>query len=164
MRFRIFPAPKAALRPANLADAPDLSTIHAEGGFSGSWTTGDFESLLADKAVITEIACHSRAPAKLFGFVMSRIAADEAEILTIAIRRTHRGNGYGRRLLDTHLPRLAASGVKMLYLEVEEDNKPAITLYENTGFIVAGIRKTYYRKPDGRLANAIIMKRALTNL
>jgi len=164
MRLSIFPTPKAALRPAKLDDAAELSTIHSEGGFSGSWSAGEFESLLADRAVITEIACHSRSPAKLFGFVMSRIAADEAEILTIAVRRTNRGYGYGRRLLDTHLPRLAASGVKMLYLEVEKDNKPAIILYENTGFIVAGIRKAYYRKPDGRLANAIIMKRELANL
>ena len=147
-----------------MADAPMLADLHSEGGFAGSWSVSEFEGLLADRAVLTEVAFDSRKIEALFGFVMSRMAADEAEILTIAVRRKWRGKGIGRRLLDAHLPGLAALGVKTLYLEVEEDNKAARRLYEKTGFATAGLRKGYYRKSDGRLANALIMKLRLENL
>ena len=146
-----------------MMDAVMLADLHSEGGFAGSWSAGEFEGLLADRAVLTEVATDSRKIEMLFGFVMSRMAADEAEILTIAVSRKWRGKGVGRRLLDVHLSRLAGLGVKTLYLEVEEDNAVARRLYEKTGFATAGIRKGYYRKADGRLANSLIMKLALEN-
>ena len=164
MRLPFFSKPEAVLRPARPSDASALAEIHAEGGFAGSWSPSEFESLLADRAVITDIASDSRKTDVLFGFVMSRMAADEAEILTIAVRRKSRGNHIGQRLMDAHMARLAGFGIKTLYLEVEEDNHAALTLYEKTGFVTAGLRKGYYRKPDGGFANALIMKLGLENL
>ena len=164
MRLPFFSKPEAVLRPARPSDASALAEIHAEGGFAGSWSPSEFESLLADRAVITDIASDSRKTDALFGFVMSRMAADEAEILTIAVRRKSRGNHIGQRLMDAHMARLAGFGIKTLYLEVEEDNHAALRLYDKTGFVTAGLRKGYYRKPDGGFANALIMKLGLENL
>ena len=66
--------------------------------------------------------------------------------------------------MDAHMARLAGFGIKTLYLEVEEDNHAALRLYDKTGFVTAGLRKGYYRKPDGGFANALIMKLGLENL
>lgn len=147
-----------------MADAEGIAALHREGGFSGAWSVEEIESLLADRNVLTDLASNSKKRGDLLGFVMSRHAADEAEILTIVVGHQHRGEGIGRRLLETHLPRLSAIGVKTLYLEVEEENASARKLYDRMGFVAAGLRKAYYRKPDGGLANAVIMKRNLDHL
>jgi len=164
MGWPFFKKTQIAIRSARASDSHDIAALHSEGGFSGSWSAEEIESLIADRAVITDIACDSRNADLLFGFVMSRCAADEAEILTIVTGRKSRGKGFGRRLLEAHLSKLAGFGVKTLYLEVEEDNKPARALYEKMGFVIAGIRKGYYRKLDGSFANALIMKLGLDSL
>ena len=164
MRWPFFSRTESSIRPAKGSDSDNIAVLHAEGGFSGSWSTAEIESLIADQAVVTEVACDSRISGHLFGFLMSRIAADEAEILTIAVRIKSRGKGIGRRLMDMHMARLAGFGVKTLYLEVEEDNKPARALYGKMGFVTAGVRKGYYRKSDGNFANALIMKLGLDRL
>ncbi len=164
MRWPFFSKLEIAIRSAKATDSDKIAELHREGGFFASWSAQEIESLMADRAVVTDTACDSRKSDQLYGFVMSRCAADEAEILTIAVQSKTRGKGIGRRLLEAHLPKLAQKGVKILYLEVEEDNRPARVLYERIGFATAGLRKAYYRKPDGSLANALIMKLDLDRL
>lgn len=164
MGWPFFSSIEISIRSAKASDSHEIAMLHSEGGFSHPWSVEEIEGLMTDQAVLTDIACDSRKSDRLFGFVMSRCAADEAEILTIAVRQKTRGKGYGRRLIEAHLPKLTQKGVKILYLEVEEDNKPACALYDKIGFVTAGIRKGYYRKPDGRLANALIMKLSLDSL
>jgi [ribosomal protein S18]-alanine N-acetyltransferase len=164
IRWPFVSASKAVIRAASVADAEGISALHRDGGFSGAWSVEEIESLLADRNVITDLAFNSKKSSDFAGFVMSRFAADESEILTIVVARRNRGEGIGRRLLETHLPRLSSIGVKTLYLEVEEENAPARKLYDRMGFVVAGLRKAYYRKPDGGLANAAIMRRSLDQL
>ena len=87
---------------------------------------------------------------KVVGFAVSRMAADEAEILSIAIDARHRGRGLSRNLLLTHLGHLAGRGIRTVFLEVEENNQPARRLYEKAGFGLAGRRERYYQQPGGR--------------
>ena len=54
---------------------------------------------------------------------MSRLAADEAEILSVAVARAAQGRGLARRLLDLHLRRLAGLGCRAVFLEVDENNR-----------------------------------------
>jgi ribosomal-protein-alanine N-acetyltransferase len=70
---------------------------------------------------------------KIIGFAVSRLAADEAEILSIAIDATQRGRGLSRNLLLTHMGHLAGRGVRTIFLEVEENNLPARRLRERAG-------------------------------
>jgi ribosomal-protein-alanine N-acetyltransferase len=67
-------------------------------------------------------------------------------------------------LLNQHAARLAASGMTTLYLEVEEDNRPARALYERMGFDTLGKRPGYYKKRDGSAANALVMRCRLDRL
>ena len=89
---------------------------------------------------------------------MSRRAADEAEILTIAVEPKARGSGLATVLLGSHLSRLSRLGVSALFLEVDEANAPALALYRRFGFQQVGRRAAYYAKADGSRANALILK------
>jgi ribosomal-protein-alanine N-acetyltransferase len=99
---------------------------------------------------------------KVIGFSVSRMAADEAEILSIAVAASHRGRGLSNKLLLTHLGHLAGRGVRTVFLEVEENNQPARRLYERAGFAVVGRRERYYRESGGEPSNALLMRRDLS--
>ena len=99
---------------------------------------------------------------QVIGFAVSRMAADEAEILSIAIDENQRGRGLSRSLLMTHLGHLAGRGVRTIFLEVEENNRPARRLYEWAGFGVVGRRERYYQQPGGEQLNALLMRRDLS--
>jgi ribosomal-protein-alanine N-acetyltransferase len=103
-----------------------------------------------------------RLRARTIGFAVSRIAADEAEILSIAVAEAYRGRGLSRQLLLTHLGHLAGRGVRTVFLEVEENNQPARRLYDRAGFTVAGRRERYYREAGGQQLNALVMRRDLS--
>jgi ribosomal-protein-alanine N-acetyltransferase len=90
------------------------------------------------------------------------MAADEAEILSIAVDAGHRGRGLSRNLLLTHLGHLAGRGVRSVFLEVEENNQPARRLYQRAGFTIAGRRERYYRQASGEQLNALLMRRDLS--
>ncbi|MDB5597593.1 MAG: ribosomal-protein-alanine acetyltransferase [Hyphomicrobiales bacterium] len=94
----------------------------------------------------------------LVGFVMSRIAPPEAEILTIAVDLGQRKRGIGRTLLSHHLSRLAASGINCVFLEVDEGNVPALKLYKGLGFEKVGQRPGYYAMKDGTRATALVLR------
>jgi len=99
---------------------------------------------------------------KIVGFSISRLAADEAEILSIAVAASYRGRGLSGKLLLTHLGHLAGRGVRTVFLEVEENNQPARRLYERAGFVVIGRRERYYRQSGGEPLNALLMRRDLS--
>ncbi len=135
----------------------DCAKIHAL-SFAHAWGAAEFESLLAGRDVISHAAMAGKA---LSGFVLSRCAADTAEILTIAVAPGARGKGVGSALLTSHLPTLAAGGAKALFLEVEADNQAALALYQRFDFSQVGERKAYYRKADGNRALALVLRRTL---
>jgi len=103
-----------------------------------------------------------RAPAgsRLAGFILSRCAGSEAEILSVAVAPGRRGSGLGRDLLTLHLRRLAGLGVGAIFLEVSETNAPARRLYAKTGFREVGRRPNYYRDAGGT-AHALVLRRDL---
>ena len=146
-----------AVEPASLRDAPKLAQLHGA-SFHRGWGEGEFEQMLAERNTLVHRLRQGR---KTIGFAVSRMAADEAEILSIAVEPKHRGRGLSRNLLLTHLGHLAGRGVRTVFLEVEENNQPACRLYNRAGFAVTGRRERYYRQ-DGQQLNALIMRRDLS--
>lgn len=135
------------------------AALHAL-GFAHGWSEEEFESLLASSACLCEGAFEGdHGP--LAGFSLARLAADEAEILTIAVSPRHRRRGLGAALLRGQMRRLADVGVARLYLEVAEDNVAALALYRGLGFREEGRRHGYYRREDGPAANALVLARDL---
>jgi [ribosomal protein S18]-alanine N-acetyltransferase len=148
----------ATVEPASLRDASALAQIHGA-SFHRGWGEGEFESILTERNTLVH---RLRMGRKVIGFSVSRMAADEAEILSIAIAANHRGRGLSNKLLLTHLGHLAGHGVRTVFLEVEENNQPARRLYERAGFTVVGRRERYYRQGGGEPLNALLMQRDLS--
>jgi [ribosomal protein S18]-alanine N-acetyltransferase len=154
----LWSAGTALIEPATQRDAPKLAELHGA-SFHRGWGEGEFETMLTERNTLVH---RLRLGRKVIGFAVSRLAADEAEILSIAIAAGHRGRGLSRNLLLTHLGHLAGRGVRTVFLEVEENNQPARRLYERAGFGVVGRRERYYRQPDGEQLNALLMRRDLS--
>jgi ribosomal-protein-alanine N-acetyltransferase len=148
----------AAIEPASLRDAPKLAQLHGA-SFHRGWGEGEFETMLTERNTLVH---RLRMGRKTIGFAVSRIAADEAEILSIAVAASHRGRGLSRTLLLTHLGHLAGRGVRTVFLEVEENNQPARRLYQRAGFAVAGRRERYYQQSGAEQLNALLMRRDLS--
>jgi ribosomal-protein-alanine N-acetyltransferase len=143
---------------ASPRDAARLAQLHGA-SFHRGWGEGEFETMLAERNTLIHRLRQGR---KIVGFAASRIGADEAEILSIAIDAGHRGRGLSRQLLLTHLGHLAGRGVRIIFLEVEENNQPARRLYERAGFGVVGRRERYYQQPGGENLSALLMRRDLS--
>jgi ribosomal-protein-alanine N-acetyltransferase len=145
-----------AISDAGTGDAAAIARLHAK-SFRRGWSEDEVERLLADRSVVAH-RCMQRS--RMSGFILTRTAIDEAEILSVAVDNCRRGSGIGRQLLDFHLGRLAARGTKAVFLEVDEGNRPARKLYERAGFREVGRRDAYYSSAHGP-APALILRRDL---
>lgn len=94
---------------------------------------------------------------RLVGYVLGWVAADEAQLMSIAVEPGARDRGIGKALLARFLRELAAEGVTSVVLEVRKGNASARTLYERLGFERLGERTAYYA--DGE--DGVTYKRAL---
>ncbi|GJE12515.1 GNAT family N-acetyltransferase [Methylobacterium longum] len=135
------------------SQAPALARLHAT-AFARPWDAHEFERMLCERS--TQAHGLWRA-GTLQGFVLSRRAADEAEILTVVLSPALRGGGHSRKLLREHLSSLARAGITRVHLEVDEGNAPALKLYARHGFRQVGARTGYYLKADGSRATALTM-------
>jgi ribosomal-protein-alanine N-acetyltransferase len=146
------------IEPGDKRDAADLARIHAQGFYRG-WPADEFESFLDEIMTPVYIACDPRR--RIAGFALIRIAADECELLTIAVDRKWQGKGVGGALLRAAFEDLLLSPARRMFLEVEEGNASARRLYEREGFVTISSRSGYYRKADGSAATALVMARDL---
>ncbi|WP_298160239.1 GNAT family N-acetyltransferase [Brevundimonas sp.] len=140
----------AAADPGDLSQA--LADLHSE-AFDPPWSASAFAELLGQSGVMLEGATD--------GFILIRTVADEAEILTLAVRPSARRQGLGARLVRTAADRAAAAGAVRMFLEVAEDNDPARALYGAAGFEPAGRRPRYYPRADGPAVDALLLVRNL---
>ncbi len=148
------------IRPAEMTDAVAIAAVHSR-SFDRPWGLMEFERLLAEENVVAHAAAGGTPGAAAEGFVISRLAADEAEILSIAVDPNRRCEGVARRLMEAHREVLRFSRARVLFLEVEEDNAAALALYRRQGFAEVARRDAYYRKADGSAATAIVMRTSL---
>ena len=153
----LFGRGEPALSEAGPRDAAAIAALHGQ-SFRRGWNEQEVEGLLIDRHVI---AHRATAAGKLAGFIMSRQVADEAEILSVAVAGRQQGRGLARKLLDLHLRRLAGLGARTVFLEVDEQNKPAIRLYNRAGFHEISRRPNYYPGPGGKAAAALVLRRDL---
>ena len=93
---------------------------------------------------------------EIIGFAGLKIIFDQADIMNIVIKKTYRNQGIGTLLLENLILLAKDLNISTLFLEVNEQNKPAIHLYEKLGFEKLGVRKKYYNNNNG-----IIMKKNL---
>ena len=92
------------------------------------------------------------------GMLLARVAADEAEVLTLAVTPAQRRRGVAKRLLAAAVTEIRARGGQTLFLEVAEGNAAARALYHRFGFTEAGRRPGYY----GDSADALVLRMNLS--
>ena len=140
---------------ATVLHAPVLAALR-KASFKSAWDDDTFAQMLAQPGVAAWI-WEDESPR---GFILVRAAADEAEVITIAVAPTHRRGGIGAALLDVAVAELQRVNIQNLFLEVAADNEAARALYKRAGFFECGQRPGYYQDRDSR-TDAVIMKRAL---
>jgi ribosomal-protein-alanine N-acetyltransferase len=150
---RLLPSAQPTILAARPRDAAAIAHLHGA-SFGRGWEEDEVHRLLLDSGVIAHRAMVRRTMA---GFIMSRMAADEAEILSVAIAPARRGRGLSRPLLDFHLRSLAGLGARTVFLEVDEHNAPACRLYGGAAFHEVGRRQGYYQGG----ATALVLRRDL---
>lgn len=146
------------IEPAQGNDVAMLARIHAQGFYRG-WSPEEIEAFLDEEATPLYVACDAKRT--IAGFALIRQAADEAELLTIAVDPKWRGKHIGQALLRAVFDDLLLTPARRMFLEVDERNAPAIALYRGQGFATIGSRKGYYARPDGSAATALVMARDL---
>ena len=138
--------------PEHLAQLIDLE---AEAFDKASWGADGVRTALLADASQAILASEGDDPPS--GFAIWRLAADEAEILTIGVVSGARRRGMAACLLAYLLDAAEQAGAVSLFLEVDGGNEAAIGLYENAGFETVGARARYYRSG----ADALIMQKRL---
>jgi len=135
----------------NDAPPPDparLAELHAS-AFDAPWDAFAFAALLVQPGVF--------AVERPDGFVLMRVVADEAEVLTLAVRPTARRRGIGRDLTAEGAATARTLGARRVFLEVADDNDAARALYASLGFVEAGRRPGYYAAADGSRRDALLL-------
>ena len=141
-----------ALEPAGVAHATAMAAIHLA-AFPPSEAWG-----------IDAIALQLVLPGAFGwldqrgGMILARVAADEVEVLTLAVAPEARLQGVGTSLLDAAMTLAGSRGARTAFLEVSEANTAARALYARAGFTPAGRRPRYYA--DG--TDALLLRLTLT--
>lgn len=133
------------LRGAGSSDAALLASLH-QATMPRAWEASFFEQVVTGRGGFAFVA---EANGAALGFVLGRVAADEAEILSVGVLAAYRRSGVAARLLREAAGHAFAFGAATLFLEVAEDNPAARRLYEAHGLGITGRRKDYYGSEGG---------------
>ena len=130
-----------------------------------AWTRSQLRDSLAMPStflLLTDNAVRPVSEGPAAGFVLSRQALDEEELLLLAVRPEERGHGLGTELVELYFAAAARRGVRRIFLEMRANN-PAHSLYRRCGFEPIGVRPRYYRAADGQAIDAITFSRQQAN-
>lgn len=130
----------------------NLCRIEQAVNANGAWSPKDLIALGSppEAAILADDAVER-------GLLLLRFAADEGEILNLAVVPEARRQGLARALLEHGIALARELGNKKLFLEVATDNGPALALYRSSGFEEIGKRARYYGRSDGSRVDAIVM-------
>ncbi len=140
------------VRKIELHDLDAVAKMTAE-NFIDSWTFDMIKSSYQTEGFLGLIAEDNGEILSVcsFGGVL-----DERELYFVVTKKSARGMGIARTLLQKAFDALSADGVKTCFLEVRESNSSAIKLYKSLGFVNIAERKNYYG-----METAIIMQKSL---
>lgn len=121
--------------------------------------TSDFDSFWNPSILKQELLCDNshfivaKNEDEIIGFAGFKVLLEDADLMNIVVKKSYRNKGVGSLLLKNLMDLFFSFSLVSLYLEVNENNLPAIHLYQKFGFKKIDVRKNYY--PNHQ--NAIIM-------
>lgn len=131
-------------RAASAFDHDLLASLYDacfDSGWDRPWSRNAFAEVLAMPGASGLLAVLNDQP---IGFGLTLAAADEVEVLLLAILPAYRRQGRAGRMLVALLQAAAAKGARRALLEVAAPNTAAIACYSRAGFTPCGRRKAYY--------------------
>ena len=128
-----------------------LAALHTQ-SFEKKWDKSAFQSLLALPTTVGLVNENA--------FILCSVCADEAEILTVGVVPTARKKGIACSILSEMQAVLKRNGVSSLFLEVNEKNVAARSLYNKNGFLQIGLRKGYYEENNQKF-DALLLKKQI---
>ncbi len=142
------------IRIATEADLEQIMQIEIACFGNDAWSKSNMKSELFATHTNYVVAEEDNS---LIGYAgLSKLANSEsADIQTIAVSDSHRGQGIGRALMESLLAYAREQGAKEVFLEVREDKQTPQNLYGSLGFVTIDRRENYYQ-PDG--VAAIVMR------
>jgi [ribosomal protein S18]-alanine N-acetyltransferase len=132
-----------SLRPMSSSDISAALSILEESPEAARWSRAS----LVDSAS-SGFAWVAELDGRVSGILVGRVAADEFEILNLAVAKVCRRKGVATRLVTSALESARTAGAPRIYLEVRASNEGAIDLYTRMGFRESGRRRNYYRNPS----------------
>ncbi len=138
---------------AGADDAGALAALHRT-AFPRGWSAQELALLLDEPGSTARAAWRGDT---LTGFALGRVAADEAEVLSLVVAETSRRRGTGEQLLSLLEDSCRDKGADAIFLEVSEKNVAAMTLYYRADYRQVGRRPRYYE--DG--AAALLLRKSL---
>lgn len=150
---------EAVLRQMTREDVPAVMEIERATFPADAWSEAMMRGELSDQPrtrhyVVAEVGD------RVVGYAGLAVAADQADVQTIAVLAGHRRSGIGAALMDALLAEAVRRGATSVFLEVRADNAPAQAMYERFGFRRLGLRRRYYE--DG--TDAITMVKDLADI
>ncbi|HEV7966808.1 MAG TPA: ribosomal protein S18-alanine N-acetyltransferase [Candidatus Acidoferrales bacterium] len=117
------------------------------------------EAALWSRASLQESASHGTAwvaelDRRVVGILIGRVAADEFEILNLAVGQACRRRGIATQLLSAAFESARSAGARQAFLEVRASNEGGIAFYMRMNFRICGCRPNYYRNP---VENAVLL-------
>ena len=140
-----------------LAEKEDVTVIMGleQGSIAHPWPEEDILRLITDDdkfALVKE-----DEDGRLSGYIGVSVVAGEASVGNLVVRADQRGKGLGTLLVEMLIDELKSRGAEEIFLEVEDTNEPARSVYGKCGFAEYNRRRDYY----GAGRDAILMKRAV---
>jgi ribosomal-protein-alanine N-acetyltransferase len=139
--------------------ADEFARLH-QGLFAETWDGASFHRLLGLPASTALLARAGRPPQSA-GILLGCVAGDEAEILSLGVRRDLQRLGIATRLVTTMCAVARRAQARRIYLEVAAANSAALGLYQRLGFVEMNRRRAYYHHKGGNSEDALVLSLAL---
>jgi ribosomal-protein-alanine N-acetyltransferase len=132
------------------SDIDEVCQIERE-TFSDPWNYEDFLNSYQNENNQYLIA---EVDGRIAGYCGYWGIAGEGDIYNVAVKKEFRRQKIGIKMLNVLISQAKSRGITALTLEVRQSNEAARKLYQQLGFVDAGIRKDFYTLPK---EDAVIM-------
>ena len=129
------------VRPMTVEDLDGVMSVEFD-SFLTPWSRTAFEEELTQNRLARYIV--AAEDGNIVGYAGTWLVINEAHVTNVAVSGQHRRKGIGRLLMEKLMELARDSGMDSMTLEVRVTNAAARHLYQQMGFVEAGIRKNYY--------------------
>jgi len=132
---------EAVIRRMQYRDVKQVAALEAA-TFPRPWSEDSFRREVEENKVARYLVLEQDG--RILGYAGAWVVLDECHITNIAVAEEIRGQGYGRRLMESLMQYVSSLGAAWADLEVRVSNIRAQKLYQSLGFVSIGKRKRYY--------------------